>query len=101
VSLVGDERPGSGRIDGVKLAVLSRRLDSIAARMQNTLLRTARSGVINNGRDFSCCILTADARLITVGESLPIHVMAGPDLMSRTMLEFHPHLERGDAFLHN
>jgi N-methylhydantoinase B len=101
VSLVGDERAGSGRIDGVKLAVLSRRLDSIAARMQNTLLRTARSGVINNGRDFSCCILTADARLITVGESLPIHVMAGPDLMSRTMLEFHPHLERGDAFLHN
>jgi N-methylhydantoinase B len=69
--------------------------------MQNTLLRTARSGVINNGRDFSCCILTADARLITVGESLPIHVMAGPDMMARSMLELHPRLERGDAFLHN
>src|SRR5207245_728533 len=64
-------------------------------------LRTARSGVINNGRDFSCCILTADARLITVGESLPIHVMAGPDLMARSMLELHPRLMRGDAFLHN
>lgn len=83
------------------MAVLSRRVDGIAARMQNTLLRTARSGVINNGRDFSCCILTADARLVTVGESLPIHVMAGPDLMARSMLELHPRLERGDAFLHN
>jgi N-methylhydantoinase B len=83
------------------LAVLSRRLDGIAARMQNTLLRTARSGVINNGRDFSCCILTGDARLITVGESLPIHVMVGPDLMARSMVEFHPRLRRGDAFLHN
>ena len=61
----------------------------------------ARSGVINNGRDFSCCILTADARLVTVGESLPIHVMAGPDLMARSMLELHPRLARGDAFLHN
>ena len=90
-----------GRVDGVRLAVLSRRMDGIAARMQNTLLRTARSGVINNGRDFSCCILTADARLVTVGESLPIHVMAGPDLMARSMLELHPRLARGDAFLHN
>jgi N-methylhydantoinase B len=79
------------------LAVLSRRLDGIAARMQNTLLRTARSGVINNGRDFSCCILTGDARLITVGESLPIHVMVGPDLMARSMVEFHPRLRRGSS----
>jgi len=95
------ERAEARPIDGVTLAVLSRRVDRIAARMQNTLLRTARSGVINNGRDFSCCILTADARLITVGESLPIHVMAGPDLMARSMLELHPRLRRGDAFLHN
>ena len=101
MSLGGDEPVRFGRVDGVRLAVLSRRLDNIAARMQNTLLRTARSGVINNGRDFSCCILTADARLITVGESLPIHVMAGPDMMARSMLELHPRLERGDAFLHN
>jgi len=27
--------------------------------------------------------------------------MAGPDLMARSMLELHPRLERGDAFLHN
>jgi N-methylhydantoinase B len=96
-----DARGEPRRVDGVRLAVLSRRIDGIAARMQNTLLRTARSGVINNGRDFSCCVLTADARLITVGESLPIHVMAGPDLMARSMLELHPRLLRGDAFLHN
>ena len=101
MSASGDVRGEPRRIDGVRLAVLSRRIDGIAARMQNTLLRTARSGVINNGRDFSCCILTADARLITVGESLPIHVMAGPDLMARSILELHPRLERGDAYLHN
>src|SRR5262249_19529569 len=91
----------SAGVDAVELAVLSHRMDRIAAKMQNTLLRTARSGVINNGRDFSCCILTADARLVTVGESLPIHVMVGPDLMARSMLEFHKRLRPGDAFLHN
>lgn len=88
-------------IDAVTLAVLSRRIDGIVRKMQNTLLRTARSGVINTGRDFSCCILTADCRLLAVAESLPIHVMAGPDLMARSMIDFHPVLRAGDAFLHN
>jgi N-methylhydantoinase B len=36
-----------------------------------------------------------------MAESLPIHVMRGPDLMSRYLAEYHPHPRRGDAFLHN
>ena len=87
--------------DSVRMAVLNKRIVSIAGKMQNTLLRTARSGVINNGRDSSCCILTEDARLLCVGESLPIHVMVGSDVMARTMAAFHPDLRQGDAFLHN
>ena len=88
-------------IDSVLLAVLSRRIQGIITKMINTLFRTARSGVINNGRDFSCCILTADAELLDVGESLPMHVMIGTDIMAKSMVEFHPRLKRGDAFLHN
>ena len=86
---------------GVRLAILNNRIQGIAGKMHNTLLRTARSGVINNGRDFSCCILTADARLLAVGESLPIHVMVGADLMAQCMNEFHPNPKAGQAFLHN
>jgi N-methylhydantoinase B len=88
-------------IDALDLAVFSKRIEGIAGKMQNTLLRTARSGVINTGRDFSCCVLTGDCRLVSVAESLPIHVMAGPDIMARWMKRFHPDLKRGDAFLHN
>ena len=87
--------------DPVLAAVLTKRIEGIAAKMQNTLLRTARSGVINNGRDSSCCVLTGDSRLLAVGESLPIHVMVGSDKMARSMVELHPDLRRGDAFLHN
>ena len=43
----------------------------------------ARSGVLNTAHDFSCCILTADAELLAAAESLPIHVLIGPDLMAR------------------
>ena len=89
------------KIDGVKLALLSNRLEGISRKMGNTLMRTGRSGVLNIARDFSCCILTADDQLAAVAESLPIHVLSGPDMMAATMKEYHPDLKRGDAFLHN
>ncbi len=91
----------AARVDGVRLAILANRFDSIARKMTNTLLRTGRSGVLNIARDFSCCIITAGHELLATAESLPIHVLSGPDMMARSMVEFHPDLRRGDAFLHN
>lgn len=88
-------------IDGARLAIMDSRLQGIAIKMANTLLRTGRSGVLNRAKDFSCCILTPACELLAAAESLPIHVLSGPDLMARSMLEFHPVLRRGDAFLHN
>jgi N-methylhydantoinase B len=88
-------------IDGVRLALLNNRLEGIVRKMANTLLRTGRSGVLNTARDFSCCIVTAEDQLLTAAESLPIHVLSGPDLMARAMRTFHPEFRRGDAFLHN
>ena len=71
--------------DGVQLALMSNRLDGIVRKMANTLLRTGRSGVLNMARDFSCCIVTADDELLAAAESLPIHVLSGPDLMAKSM----------------
>ena len=87
--------------DGARMAILSNRLEAIARRMQNTLFRTGRSGVLNTAHDFSCVILTADCRLLSAAESLPIHIMIGPDIMAREVKAHHPELKRGDAFLHN
>ncbi|MGH8138556.1 MAG: hydantoinase B/oxoprolinase family protein [Steroidobacteraceae bacterium] len=86
---------------GATLAILANRLEGIARKMSNTLLRTGRSGVLNRAKDFSCCIVTATGELLATAESLPIHVLSGPDLMARSMKEFHPQLCRGDAFIHN
>jgi N-methylhydantoinase B len=84
-----------------QLALLSNRFEGIARAMMNTLLRTARSAILNTARDFSCCILTAEDEMLAMAESLPIHVMSGPDLIARYMKEMHPELRAGDAFLHN
>lgn len=89
------------KLNGATLAVLNNRLQGVARKMANTLLRAGRSGVLNRGRDFSCCIVTADCQLIAAAESLPIHVLSGPDVMARSMMELHPDFKRGDAFLHN
>ena len=51
------------RLDGVKLAIMQKRFEGVTRKMANTLLRTARSGVINTARDFSCAIVTADCEL--------------------------------------
>ena len=86
-------------MDGVRLAILNKRFEGICRKMANTLFRTGRSGVLNTARDFSCCIVTADCDLLATAESLPIHVLSGPDLMAASMQEFHPALTAGRCLL--
>ena len=88
-------------LNGAKLAVINSRFEGVARKMANTLFRTGRSGVLNRARDFSCCIVTENCDLLASAESLPIHVLSGPDLMSKSMKEFHPNLKAGDAFINN
>jgi N-methylhydantoinase B len=95
------ENARSGAREGVRTAILSSRMESIARKMQNTLFRTARSGVLNTAHDFSCVVLTADCRLLATAESLPIHTLIGPDLMCQAVRRHHPVLRAGDCFLHN
>lgn len=87
--------------DGVQLALLNNRLQGVARKMANTLARTGRSGVLNIARDFSCCIVSGKEELVAAAESLPIHVLSGPDLMAASMKAFHKDLAPGDIFLHN
>ena len=87
-------------IDPILMAVISNRLDSIVREMENTLLRTGRSGVLNMARDFSCAITTGQNELLSSAEGLPCHIF-GAHLMTDAMTELHPDLADGDAFLHN
>ena len=95
------EQLSSPAIGGVQMAVLTARFEGIARKMANTLHRTGRSGILTIARDFSCVILTARHELLTASDSLPIHVLRGPEIMCRTMTDNHPVLKRGDAYLHN
>jgi N-methylhydantoinase B len=96
-------RPGLPveRFDPVALAVITSRIQGIVRRMTNTLFRTARSSVLNTARDFSCCVVTREHEMLACAESLPIHVMSGPELVSASVSRLHPQMRAGDAYLHN
>jgi N-methylhydantoinase B len=91
---------GKSSIDPVMTAVIANRIDGIVREMTTTLLRAGRSAVINSARDFSCAICTGDNELLACAEGLPIHIF-GSHMQARTMVERHPDLAEGDAFLHN
>jgi N-methylhydantoinase B len=87
--------------DPYMTAILANRVDGIVREMTHTLLRAARSAVINSARDFSCSICTADNQLLAAAEGLPIHIF-GSHLQTKTMSEYHgTHLKEGDCYLHN
>lgn len=86
--------------DAILTAVLSNKIDGIVREMTNTLLRTARSTVINSARDFSCAILSADDEIIAAAEAIPVHVF-GVQLQATAVREAHPDMKEGDAFLDN
>jgi len=89
------------KLDAVELAVINSRFEAVVRAMLNTLVRGARTGVLGVAHDLSCCILTGEDELLAWAESLPIHVVSGPDIMCRAMKAFHPSFTRGEAFLHN
>jgi N-methylhydantoinase B len=92
---------GGERFDPVALAVITSRIQGIVRRMTNTLFRTARSSVLNTARDFSCCVVTREHEMLACAESLPIHVMSGPDMVAAATARLHPTPQAGDAYLHN
>ena len=95
------DAPPAPPFDGIQLALLTNRFEGVVRAMMNTLLRTARSAILNTARDFSCCVLTGDDEMLAMAESLPIHVMSGPDLIAAHLRSMHAEFSRGDAFLHN
>lgn len=87
-------------VDTIQMAVLANRMDGIVREMTNTLLRTARSSVINSARDFSCAMCTAEGELFACAEGLPVHIF-GVNNQAAEMVRQHPGLKEGDAFLDN
>lgn len=84
--------------DPITLEVIQNRLDSIVREMGNITLRTARSAVVHSGRDFSCAIFDARGQLMTIGTSIPVHILPMVVQMRDMLQLYEGDIAPGDIF---
>lgn len=96
------ERATSEAIDPITLEVLRNRLDAIATRMQETLLRSAVSVILKEGEDGSCGLFTPAGDTIVQARACPMHLaVMGPTI--RAIVRDYPiaTMEPGDFYVLN
>ena len=94
------DKKGDNKIEPYLMVVLEKKFEAITKEMTNTLLRTARSGVINSARDFACTITDAKARTINVAGG-NLNQIVGTSLVAKVMLDLFADLAPGDCILNN
>jgi N-methylhydantoinase B len=65
-------------VDAVELAVFQSAMHSIAEEMGAALRRTAISPNIKERRDYSCAVFDAQARVVAMGDHMPVHLGSMP-----------------------
>lgn len=65
-------------IDAIELAIFRSAVHSIAEEMGAALRRTALSPNIKERRDYSCAVFDSEARVIAMGDHMPVHLGSMP-----------------------
>jgi N-methylhydantoinase B len=89
------------KIDPIEVAVLQRRLKSITGEMGLTLLRTTRSPILNEARDFVTGLYDARGRMLEQTEYIPVLAFALQPACENVIRFFGDDLHPGDVILHN
>lgn len=89
------------KLDPVVFAVIKARIDGIIRQMAETILRTSRNPILNICKDFTCSILTHDAKLLTMVNSLPTHLLVLDSSLRHIVECYKGDIHPGDCFLNN
>ena len=91
----------SAGVDPIRASVLHRRLKSITEQMGLTLLRTTRSPILNEARDFVTGLYDARGRMLEQTEYIPVLAFALQPACEQVAAFFGDDLHEGDVILHN
>jgi N-methylhydantoinase B len=91
----------SEEIDPILAAVIQRRLKSITEEMGLTLLRTTRSPILNEARDFVTGLYDADGDMLEQTEYIPVLAFALQPACKKVIEFFGDDIHPGDVILHN
>ncbi len=91
----------SKKIDKILASVLQRRFKSITEEMGLTLLRTTRSPILNEARDFVTGLYDCKGRMLEQTEYIPVLAFAIQPVCEYIVGYFGDDLKPGDVILHN
>ena len=93
--------PVRRKVDPIQVSVLQRRLKSITEEMGLTLLRTTRSPILNEARDFVTGLYDAKGRMLEQTEYIPVLAFALQPACENVVRFFGDDIHPGDVILHN
>ena len=88
-------------IDAIKVAVIANALDAITKEMGETMLRTSRSPIFSEARDFVTAIFDREARLVAQTHYIPVIGGSTPFAMKAIAQRAGTDVNEGDAWILN
>ena len=89
------------RLDPILLSVIANRLDSITKEMGQTMLRTSRSPIFSEARDFVTAVYDRDLRLVAQTAYIPVLLAATPWAVRAIAETYADDTHEGDVFVLN
>jgi N-methylhydantoinase B len=90
-----------GQLDRIKVSVIGNRLDAISKEIGQTMLRTSRSPIFSEARDFVTAIFDAQTRLVAQTAYIPVLMGALPYALRSIAKTFEGDIQDGDIFILN
>ena len=90
-----------GKVDAIKVAVIDNRLDAISKEIGQTMLRTSRSPIFSEARDFVTGIFDSQLRLVAQTAYIPVLMGALPYAIESIFKRFEGDIKEGDIYILN
>jgi N-methylhydantoinase B len=91
----------TAKLDQIKVTVIGNRLDAISKEIGQTMLRTSRSPIFSEARDFVTAIFDSQQRLVAQTAYIPVLMGALPYALRSIASTFAGDVEDGDIFILN
>ncbi len=96
-----DARVKESTVDPIRVSVIGNRLDAISKEIGQTMLRTSRSPIFSEARDFVTAIFDDELRLVAQTAYIPVLMGALPYALRSIASAYAGDIEDGDIFILN
>jgi N-methylhydantoinase B len=96
-----DAKVRTAHVDPIKVSVIGNRLDAISKEIGQTMMRTSRSPIFSEARDFVTAIFDDELRLVAQTAYIPVIMGAMPYAVKSIAAAYAGDIHDGDIFILN